>query len=104
MQNLNFATPIGALSPKVSGEWSFKTTSDGYQIPSWEGQKPKTSGWVSANEEPHPGAAVKASQAFTPSREVISGQRSTRMQNLGRNFRSSPWKRVAEGRVRVHVN
>jgi hypothetical protein len=35
------------------------------QVPSWEGQKPKASGWVH-DEGILPDAAVKVSQAFTP--------------------------------------
>lgn len=52
-------TPIEALSPKVSREWSFRTTSDAYQIPSCEGQKAKASGWESATMNP-PGRCATA--------------------------------------------
>ena len=47
-----FCTPRGALSPKVSRECWFKTTSDECQIPSWEGRKLKASGWVSGMNNP----------------------------------------------------
>jgi len=51
------------LSAKAWQERSFKTRGDGDQIPSWEGQKPKASGWVSATKNP-PRRAIPPETGF----------------------------------------
>jgi len=40
------------LSPGAAWEPWFKIAGHGHQIPSWEGQKPKASGWVFMTENP----------------------------------------------------
>ena len=45
-------TQIRAFFPKAARECRFKTKGDACQIPSWEGRKPKASGWVFMTENP----------------------------------------------------
>ena len=68
----------------------FKTIYEELML-SWERQKPKASGWGLVTKNPPwrcatAVAAVKASQAFTPSREGIPRQASAHMQNSDSTF------------------
>jgi len=47
-----FCIPNQGLSPGAAWEHWFKIAGHGHQIPSWEGQKPKASGWVFMTENP----------------------------------------------------